>query len=99
MHRHTQRMSLVAMALLLAGCASVDIDQTIAGTNEATRTFTQAKVELSRTDAQRQARAALAGQLLDQPLGMDQAVQLALANSPNIQRKPETMASKSDAPA
>ena len=74
----------VAIAVL-AGCASVNLDQTISDTNDSTRTFTQGKLELSRTDAQRQAKAKLASELLANPLGMDEAVQLALANSPAMQ--------------
>ena len=75
-----------AMAVLaLAGCASVNIDQTINDTNSGTSAFTQGKLELSRTDQQRQARAKLSSDLLAQPLGMDEAVQLTLANSPAMQ--------------
>ena len=80
------RLSAVATAaLVLAGCASVNIDQTVQNTNETSQAFTQGKLELSRTAQQQQARAALSADLLAQPLGMDGAVQLALGNSPAVQ--------------
>jgi outer membrane protein TolC len=77
--------SLATAALMMAGCASVDIDNSIAQANESNSTFTQGRLELSRTDAQRQARSKLSAELLAQPLGRDEAVQLALSNSPALQ--------------
>jgi outer membrane protein TolC len=74
-----------AAALVLAGCASVDIDQAVQETNQAAPGFTGGKLELSRTDEQRQARERLSSELLAKPLAMDAAVQLALANSPSVQ--------------
>jgi outer membrane protein TolC len=85
MQTHIQRIALGAAALFIAGCASVDIDQALADANRSTQAFGQHKAELSRSGEQRQARARLSDQLLAQPLGMDEAVQLALANSPNFQ--------------
>ena len=80
------QLSLVAgAAFVLAGCASVDIDQTLRDTNQQTRGFSQGKLELSRTTEQQQARAKASSELLAKPLGMDDAVQLALANSPAMQ--------------
>ncbi|MES2945264.1 MAG: TolC family protein [Pseudomonadota bacterium] len=76
---------LAAAALVLAGCASVNIDQTLDETNTATQDFTQGKLELSRSAQQREARAKLSAELLAQPLDMNAAVQLALANSPAVQ--------------
>lgn len=72
-------------AWLLTACAAVDIDQAITDTNQSTQALSQGRLELSRTEAQREARAKLAGDLLTQPLGQDEAVQLALANSPALQ--------------
>ncbi len=77
--------TLAAATLVLAGCASVDIDQTLSDTNNSTAAFTQSKLMLSRTDAQRQAGGKLTTELLAKPLSMDDAVQLALANSPAVQ--------------
>jgi outer membrane protein TolC len=85
MTRLFKRCASGAAIAVLAGCASVNIDQAISDTNGSARTFTQGKLELSRTDAQRQARAKLSAELLANPLGMDDAVQLALANSPAMQ--------------
>ena len=74
-----------AAVLVLAGCASVDFDQAMRDTNRATETFTQGKLQLDTDGSQREARTRLASQLLAQPLSMDGAVQLALANSPAVQ--------------
>lgn len=77
--------ALTGTALLVAGCASVNVDQAIDEANANTRSFTQGKLALDRTDLQRQARASLSTDLLAKPLSMDDAVQLALANSPAVQ--------------
>lgn len=77
--------ALTGTALLVAGCASVNVDQAIDEANANTRSFTQGKLALDRTDQQRQARASLSTDLLAKPLSMDDAVQLALANSPAVQ--------------
>jgi outer membrane protein TolC len=79
--------ALATATLVLAGCASVNFDQTLedANGNTTTNAFTQGKLELSRTDQQRQARSKLTSELLAKPLSMDEAVQLALANSPAVQ--------------
>ena len=80
------RLSALATAgLVLAGCASVNVDQVVRDTNDTTNTFTQGQVELSRTEQQGQARARLSSELLAKPLTMDNAVQLALSNSPAVQ--------------
>ena len=77
--------ALAAASLVLAGCASVNLDQAVRDANDQTRPFTQGKLELSRTQKQQQARDALSSELLAKPLGMNDAVQLALANSPAVQ--------------
>ena len=77
--------ALASAALVLAGCASVNIDQTLQDTNETSQAFTQGKLELSRTAQQQQARGSLSAELLAKPLSMDSAVQLALSNSPAVQ--------------
>ena len=86
-HALFRRSALAAAVLVLAGCASTNIDQAITETNDANAasSFTTGKLELSRTDAQQQARRNLSDELLAKPLGMDGAVQLALANSPAVQ--------------
>ena len=77
--------TVVASLFVLAGCASVNIDQAVKDANDTTGTFTQGKLELSRTDRQARARQKLSAELLSKPLGMDDAVQLALSNSPAVQ--------------
>ena len=80
------KLGALAMApLVLAGCASVNFDDALGDANGSTHTFTQGKLELGRTDQQRQARSKLTDELLAKPLSMDDAVQLALANSPAVQ--------------
>ena len=84
--KRTFRIGVLATAaIVLAGCASVNFDQTLADTSGTLGTFTQGTLELSRTQEQAQARSKLAADLLAQPLGMNEAVQLSLANSPAMQ--------------
>lgn len=85
MNRIFRLGALATAILVLAGCASVNIDQAVKDTNDSTTTFTGGKLELSRTEQQQQARAKLTSELLGKPLSMDDAVQLALANSPAVQ--------------
>ncbi len=79
------RVGALVAAGLLAGCTSVNIDQALQQTNQATPEFTQGQLELSRSAEQRQARQALSEKLLAKPLSMTDAVQLALANSATVQ--------------
>ena len=85
MQRHFRLAAVGAAVVILAGCASVNIDQAVDDTNQSTRDFTQGRLELSRTEEQRQARLRLSGELLEKPLSMEDAVQLALAHSPAMQ--------------
>ena len=77
--------TLAASTLLLAGCASVNFDAVLSDANDSTQTFTQGTLQLQQTQAQQLARDQLAADLLSKPLGIDDAVQLALANSPAVQ--------------
>ncbi|MBT9508669.1 TolC family protein [Rhodoferax sp.] len=77
--------ALATATLVLVGCASVNIDQAVQETNDTSNAFTQGKLEISRTEQQQRARSKLTGDLLARPLTMDDAVQLALANSPAVQ--------------
>ncbi len=77
--------ALATATLVLAGCASVNFDEAVGDTNNSAGDFTQGKLELSRTTEQRQARSKLSSELLAKPLSRDDAVQLALANSPALQ--------------
>jgi outer membrane protein TolC len=77
--------AIAATAALVAACAAPDIDSAVQEANRAAPQFTGGSLELSRTDQQRQAREQLSEQLLAKRLGMDDAVRLALANSPALQ--------------
>jgi outer membrane protein TolC len=81
----TPLCAVAATMMLLAGCASVDMDQVVGRTNDVLPGFTGGQLELSRSPAQRERRAALANDLLAAPLTQDGAVQLSLANSPALQ--------------
>ncbi|MGJ7507202.1 TolC family protein [Variovorax sp. GT1P44] len=85
MSRAASLAALACVALLLAGCASVGFDEVLVDTNARTSQFTDGKLELSRTDEQRKARMALTDELLSRPLSENDAVQVALANSPAVQ--------------
>ena len=76
---------VAAAVAVLAGCASVNIDQAVQDANDTSPSFTLGRLELSRTEQQGQARQKLSAELLAKPLSMDDAVQLALANSPGVQ--------------
>ncbi|CAN7330003.1 TolC family protein [Variovorax sp. LjRoot290] len=85
MRRTLQIASIALAAAFLAGCASVGIDDALKETNSSASQFTGGKLELSRTREQREARTALSEELLGKPLSQDDAVRLALANSPAVQ--------------
>lgn len=85
MKRALRLTAVGVAAAVLAGCASVGIEDAIQDTNTNARQFTGGKLELSRSQAQRERRAALSQQLLAKPLSQSDAVQLALANSPSVQ--------------
>ena len=84
--RRPLRIAAIAFAAaFLAGCASVGIDDALKQTNSSAAQFTGGKLELSRSKEQREARSALSEDLLGKPLSQDDAVRLALANSPAVQ--------------
>ena len=84
--RRALRLTAIAFAAaFLAGCASVGIEDALKETNTNAQQFTGGKLELSRTQEQRDRRAALSQELLAKPLSQSDAVQLALANSPSVQ--------------
>jgi outer membrane protein TolC len=85
MRRRLPIASIALAAAFLAGCASVGIDEALKETNSSAAQFTGGKLELSRTSEQREARTALSEELLGKPLSQDDAVRLALANSPAVQ--------------
>lgn len=69
------RLALGAVGhAVLAGCASLGIDDAVKQTNSSTAQFTGGNLELSRTKEQRDARLAVADELLGKPLTQDAAV-------------------------
>ena len=87
MPRPTRRALLLAAisAVLLAGCATVDIDGSINRVNRDVGSVTGGKLALARSERERNELQAAATVLLAQPLSADQAVQLALINNPSMQ--------------
>ncbi len=84
--KRAMRLTAIAVAAaFLAGCATVGIDDALTDTNTNAQQFTGGKLELSRTQEQRDRRAAITRELLAKPLSQNDAVQLALANSPSVQ--------------
>lgn len=84
--RRPLRLALSTIALAaVTGCASLGIDDAVRQTNSSAAEFTGGNLELSRTKEQRDARLAVADELLGKPLAQDAAVRLALANSPALQ--------------
>ncbi|MBC7602920.1 MAG: TolC family protein [Ramlibacter sp.] len=78
-------ITIATTALLLGACSSIDIDRTLAETDQALPAPTRGSLQLARTVEQREQRKRSAEQLLAQPLAMNDAVLLALANSPQLQ--------------
>jgi outer membrane protein TolC len=78
-------MLILALLLVLSGCASVNFEQSIAKTNEEAFQFTQGQLALSKTTKQRTEMEQLANALLSQPINQNDAVRLALINSPALQ--------------
>jgi outer membrane protein TolC len=86
--RHPNCFKHLASAVSLAwlcGCASVNVDQSIAQTNRAAADFTQGQLVLVHSQVQRDELVAIAAQILQQPLSQSDAVRLALVNSPALQ--------------
>lgn len=73
------------LSLILHGCASVDFDQSLHKTNQTAADFTQGKLSLAQTMEQREERNRIAGQILEKPVSQNDAVLLALVNSPGLQ--------------
>lgn len=82
-----QKMTLFTLGSLyfLAGCASVDFEQSLSDTNKLAAEFTQGQLSLAQTKEQRDALANRAAELLQKPVAQDDAVKLALVNSPAFQ--------------
>jgi outer membrane protein TolC len=85
MNRPLKLSACAAIVVVLAGCASVNFDQAVADTNQTADAFTSGQLALRQTTEQSDASAKLAQDLLAKPLSANDAVQLALANSPAVQ--------------
>ena len=87
MMRLTPMASAAASAalILLTGCASGNIADSIQSARRETASFTQGTLELAQNPEQRAAQAQAAAALLQNPLQQGDAVQLALHNSPALQ--------------
>jgi len=77
-------LSAITLAVL-SGCASVNFEQSIAKTNQIAANFTQGDLALALTTEQREAQTQAAETLLLQPIVQNDAVRLALVNSPAVQ--------------
>ncbi len=75
----------IAVLLVLGGCASVNIDQSIARTNIETASLSGKDAQLLRSTDAEVARDRLVTELLQSPLSQQAAVQLAIINSPVLQ--------------
>lgn len=84
LNRFKWGLSVVSVAALSA-CANFDVQKGLDRANADTQKLTQGSLALARTESDRQKRQALSSQLLAQPLGPTEAVQLMLANSPAFQ--------------
>ncbi len=79
-------LAMVAVGtVLFAGCATVDINQVVARANLDAESIANGKIALARTDEQRSDLQRTAAATLAKPLNADDAVHLALINSPAMQ--------------
>ena len=79
-------LSFGALALAgVSGCASVNFEQTLAQTNRDAADLTKGNLLLAQSASQRETLASRSAALLAQPLSQNDALQLALANSPALQ--------------
>ena len=82
----TLKYTAIALAIAgLTGCATVNMDQSMANLNETTASMTEKKVVLALNDEQRNQLRAQADELLKTPLGLNSTVELMLVNSPEFQ--------------
>ncbi len=83
---HLMKKTAISLAVLvLAGCATVNISESVDQTNQELNGFTMGKLSLVQTDEQRQAMATKASEILKEPLSQAAAVELMLTHSPQFQ--------------
>ena len=78
-------LAAALVAVTLAGCATIDFNQSLARANTDVAAFTKGNLSLAQSDSQRAALQRAADELLTIPLSQDDAVRLALLNSPSMQ--------------
>ncbi len=76
---------LFVTVLLLGGCASFNVERSVAEANQATATFTGGALLLAQGEEQQRNRRQSVDALLQTPLSQDAAVRVALLNSANLQ--------------
>jgi outer membrane protein TolC len=81
----SQSVISIAVLAVLSGCASVNIDQSIDRTNSETRSVSGTSAQLLRTTEAKTSRDNQVTELLTSPLSQQDAVQLAIINSPALQ--------------
>lgn len=77
--------ALSLSALVLSGCATLDIDEALGRTTKSLTGFTDSEVIFKRTRTDNEHANAMVDELLDAPLTQAGAIQVALANSPAFQ--------------
>jgi outer membrane protein TolC len=80
-----KKTSVALAVLVLSGCASLNIEESVNQTNQELNGFTNGKLRLVQTDEQRQAMAAKANDILKEQLTQPAAVELMLTHSPQFQ--------------
>ncbi len=76
---------MLLSTVALAGCATVNFDDSLARVNKDAAGFTEGRLTVARNVEQRTAMESRAAELLSKPLGQNEAVQLALANNKALQ--------------
>lgn len=79
-----QIMTLILFGIM-SGCATVDFDTSLATTNKIASDFTHGDLQLVQTNAQREEMSKVTGEILKKPISQNDAVKLALVNSPALQ--------------
>lgn len=83
--RHTKVAIAAAAVVVLSGCASVNLEQSLSSANATANSFTDGQLTLARDQGERDGLRRRALDLLSKPLEQKDAVQLALVNSPSMQ--------------
>lgn len=83
----TKRFLTIVLSLsVVTGCATFDIEKSLSNTNESIAEFTGGNLQLQTTGEQKANAKARADKLLDNTLDQAGAIEVALLNSPSVQR-------------